>query len=62
VINDLLGSFTEFVPKHAKQYAKLADIMSNAITQYYNEVKTGSFPTDEHSFSMDESILAELIK
>ena len=62
VINDLLGSFTEFVPKHAKQYAKLADIMSNAITQYYNEVKDGSFPTEEQSFSMDESILAELIK
>jgi len=62
VINDLLGSFTEFVPKHAKQYAKLADIMSNAITQYYNEVKDGSFPTDEQGFSIDESILAELIK
>ena len=60
VINDLLGSFTEFVPKHAKQYAKLSDIMSNAITQYYNEVKAGTFPTEEHSFSMDESILSEL--
>jgi len=60
VINDLLGSFTEFVPKHAKQYAKLSDIMSNAITQYYNEVKAGTFPTEEHSFSIDESILAEL--
>ena len=59
VINDLLGSFTEFVPKHAKQYAKLSDIMSNAITQYYNEVKAGTFPTEEHSFSIDESILAE---
>ena len=62
VINDILGSFTDFVPKHAKQYAKLTDIMSSAITQYYNEVKAGSFPTDQQSFSMDESILAELSK
>ena len=62
VINDVLGSFTDFVPKHAKQYAKLVDIMSNAITEYYNEVKAGAFPTDEQSFSMDESILAELTK
>jgi len=60
VINDILGSFTDFVPKHAKQYAKLADIIRNAVTEYHNEVKAGSFPTDKQSFSMDESILAEL--
>ena len=62
VINDILGSFADFVPKHAKQYAKLADIIRTAITEYDNEVKAGSFPTDEQSFSMDESILAELTK
>ena len=62
IINDILGSFTDFVPKHAKQYAKLADNMSNAITEYYNEVKGGSFPTEKQSFSMDESILEELTK
>ena len=60
VINDILGSFTDFVPKHAKQYAKLIGIMSSAITDYYNEVKEGSFPTDQHSISLDESILAGL--
>ncbi len=60
VINDVLGSFADFVPKHAKQYTRLIDIMSSAITEYYNEVKAGKFPTDEQSFSMDESILAEL--
>ena len=60
VINDILGSFADFAPKHAKQYAKLTDIMSSAIAEYYNEVKAGTFPTDKQSFSMDESILAEL--
>jgi len=60
VINDLLGLFTDFVPRHAKQYARLADAMTSAITQYYEEVKSGRFPTREHSFSMDESVLAEL--
>ncbi len=60
VINDVLGSFTDFVPKHAKQYAKLTDIIRAAITEYDREVKAGSFPTEEQSFSMDESILAEL--
>jgi ketopantoate hydroxymethyltransferase len=36
--------------------------MSSAITEYYNEVKAGSFPTDEQSFAMDESLLAGLTK
>ena len=60
VINDLLGSFTDFVPRHAKQYAKLADIISGALTNYYSEVRAGEFPTKKHSLSMDESVLAEL--
>jgi len=60
VINDILGSFTDFVPKHAKQYAKLNDVIRNAVIAYHNEVKLGSFPTDEQSFTMDESVLAEL--
>ncbi|MCK5181677.1 MAG: 3-methyl-2-oxobutanoate hydroxymethyltransferase [Dehalococcoidia bacterium] len=62
VISDILGLYTDFVPKHAKQYTTLLNIMSSAITEYYNEVKAGSFPTDKQSFSMDESILAELAK
>ncbi len=60
VISDMLGLFTDFVPKHAKQYAKLADVMSKVIVEYSDEVKNGSFPTEAQSFSMDESILAEL--
>ncbi|MAH22155.1 MAG: 3-methyl-2-oxobutanoate hydroxymethyltransferase [Thaumarchaeota archaeon] len=60
VINDLLGLSTNFIPGHAKQYAKLVDIMSSAIAEYYTEVKTGSFPTEKQSFHMNESILAEL--
>ena len=60
VINDLLGLFTDFVPKHAKQYARLKDIMSTAISSYLEEVKSGKFPTEAHSFTMDEKILEEL--
>jgi len=60
IINDILGSFTDFIPRHAKQYAKLADIIHDAVAEYYEEVKAGAFPTKKHSFSMDESMLAEL--
>ncbi|MFC1913864.1 3-methyl-2-oxobutanoate hydroxymethyltransferase [Chloroflexota bacterium] len=62
VINDLLGSFSNFVPKHAKQYVKLTDIISGAVKEYSEEVKTGKFPTDANSFPMDAKVLAELKK
>ena len=32
IINDMLGLFTEFLPKHTKRYANLGDIIRNAIT------------------------------
>ncbi len=60
VIQDVLGSFTDFVPKHAKQYAKISDIIRKALTEYTSEVKAGTFPTEKQSFTMDESVLAEL--
>jgi len=62
VINDILGSFTEFVPKHAKQYAKIADVARKAITQYNDEVTSGAFPTDKQGFTIDESVLDKLAK
>jgi 3-methyl-2-oxobutanoate hydroxymethyltransferase len=60
VLHDMLGLFTDFVPKHARQYARLAELVQGAFTQYVQEVKEGSFPTDKESFTMDESILEEL--
>jgi len=61
VISDLLGLFTDFVPRHAKQYARLADTIKTAINDYVNEIKLGVFPTKKHSSSMDESLLKDLI-
>ena len=60
VVNDILGSYTGYIPKHAKQYAKLVDVMSNAFAQYKEEVSNGQFPTEANSFPMDESILEAL--
>jgi 3-methyl-2-oxobutanoate hydroxymethyltransferase len=62
VISDLLGLFSDFVPKHAKQYAKLAGTIRTAIADYMAEVKTGKFPTAEHSSTIDESLLEELAR
>ena len=60
VLHDMLGLTEEFLPKHAKRYVRLADIMKGVVGQYIQEVQKEAFPTDKESFSMDESVLAEL--
>lgn len=62
VINDILGLFTDFVPRHAKQYALLCDIIKGAVSDYMGEVQQQTFPTEEQSFTMDESIVAEIAR
>jgi 3-methyl-2-oxobutanoate hydroxymethyltransferase len=61
VIHDVFG-LSDRVPKLAKKYASIGEIMRQAVTEYYNEVKTGAFPTEKNSFTMDESLLADLKK
>jgi len=60
VVSDLLGLFTDFVPKHAKQYAKLNQAITSAVADYITEVKAETFPTPKQSYEMDESILAQI--
>lgn len=60
VINDMLGLYTDFVPKHNRQYARLAPQIKTAITDYVNDVHSGTFPGPEHSSSIDEAILEGL--
>lgn len=60
VVHDMLGLFTDFLPKHAKRYALLAKATKEAVGRYAEEVREGTFPTEKESFSMDESVLAEL--
>ncbi len=60
VVSDLLGLYTDFVPKHAKQYARLAGEIKNAVSSYISEVKSRSFPTMEQSYTMDKSLVKQL--
>jgi 3-methyl-2-oxobutanoate hydroxymethyltransferase len=61
VISDILGLYSDFVPKHAKQYVKLAGEIKTAVADYMAEVKSVSFPTAKESYDMDESLLRRLI-
>ncbi len=60
VISDILGLFTDFVPKHAKRYAKLSEEIQSVVADYAAEVKSTSFPSMKESYTMDESLLEGL--
>jgi 3-methyl-2-oxobutanoate hydroxymethyltransferase len=60
VISDLVGLYTDFIPKHARQYSKLAGQMQAAVSSYASDVKAVAFPTMEHSYVMDEGLLKQL--
>jgi 3-methyl-2-oxobutanoate hydroxymethyltransferase len=51
VLHDMLGLFDRFRPSFVKQYADLAPIIREALCTFRDEVKTGTFPGPEHSFS-----------
>lgn len=50
VIHDLLGLFERFIPKFVKRYANLKQDALRAVKEYINEVQSGTFPSEEHSF------------
>jgi 3-methyl-2-oxobutanoate hydroxymethyltransferase len=60
VVHDMLGLYPDFTPKHAKQYARLGEVIRQAVTAYMEEVRQGAFPTEEHSHRLDPSLMAEI--
>lgn len=60
VTHDLLGLYAGQPPRFVKRYADLAAEVRRAVAQYVAEVREGTFPGPEHSFAMDEAVLAKL--
>ena len=50
IMQDMLG-FTDWVPKFAKKYANIGQIMLDAFNTYHSEVVNGQFPTPEYSYN-----------
>jgi len=51
VWQDLAGLTTGRLPRFVKQYADLAGILSEAVSQYTAEVAGGSYPDEAHSYA-----------
>lgn len=60
VFQDMLGMFSDYVPKFVKHFADCGQIMTQAFRDYSNEVKAGTFPEEKHCFKIDDEIIEKL--
>ena len=60
VITDLLG-LGDFMPRHARPYARLRETIREAVVAYAADVDAGTFPGDAESVRMDDAILDEAL-
>jgi len=57
VTPDVLGLFDRFTPSFAKKYQDMGTLMLNTFKRYAEEVRTGVFPGEEHSYKMSDEVL-----
>ena len=62
VLHDLLGLYEGRSPRFARRYADLATEIRGALERYRDEVRSGAFPTEEHTYAMPEDELAAFLE
>ena len=60
VYQDMLGMFSDFTPKFVKKFANVGQVMKEAFKSYIDEMQQGSFPSQEHCYSIDDDIMEKL--
>ena len=59
VYHDLLGLTEGHLPRFVKRYASLSREIRDALEAYASDVRAGTFPGDEHMYSMSEEELEQ---
>ena len=60
VYQDMLGMFSAYMPKFVKKFADAGALMKEAFANYKKEVSDGTFPSEEHTFMIDDEVLGKL--
>ena len=60
VCQDMLGMTEDFTPKFVKNYGQLNLRMRKAFADYVDDVRQGSFPAPEHTFSIADDVIEQL--
>ena len=57
VLHDVLGLYEGRSPRFAKRYADLATEIRSALERFAGDVRSGAFPTEQHTYEMPEDEL-----
>jgi 3-methyl-2-oxobutanoate hydroxymethyltransferase len=55
VFHDVLGLIADFQPKFVKRYVEGANVLGDALARFAEDIRSGRFPTEEHSFAASET-------
>jgi 3-methyl-2-oxobutanoate hydroxymethyltransferase len=58
VLHDLLGLYEGHAARFVKRYAEIGAAIQDALERFAADVRDGSFPEDEHTYSIPEDELA----
>jgi 3-methyl-2-oxobutanoate hydroxymethyltransferase len=53
----MLGMNLDFAPKFVKKYAELGTAVRSAVQDYVDEVQSGAFPDEAHSYHLKKKKL-----
>lgn len=62
VTPDVLGMFDAFTPSFAKRYQDFNGLMKETFARYAEDVRSGAFPGEEHSYKMADEVLEAIEK
>jgi 3-methyl-2-oxobutanoate hydroxymethyltransferase len=54
VWHDMLGYYEGHAPRFVKRYAELGDAITDALSRFAEEVRSGSFPEEQHTYKMPD--------
>src|SRR6185312_17194925 len=60
VIHDMLGLSFGKLARFVRPYANLHEVMTDAVTRYADDVRNGTYPSDDESYALPAEAAAEL--
>jgi len=60
VFHDVLGLNFGHVPKFVRSYANISEVATKALSNFFDDIESGSFPSENESYHLDKDIYKEL--